>query len=209
MRLLRKSISGYLCVLAGLALAVILTGCYTLGIFGSDNPGPLIKSSHGTGTMAVDPLHIGDRIAVELAGIPDPIPSSPQDIKEDGSINLPYIGRVMADGKSPSTLEKEITAAYVPAYYTRIGITVTPVARYFFVMGQVVNPGRIIYAGPITVLSAIGAAGDFTPFANKRKVQVIRPDGSVVTINCFKAINKPKLDIFIHPGDKIQVGRRF
>jgi polysaccharide export outer membrane protein len=97
----------------------------------------------------------------------------------------------------------------VPTWYPHITVTVTPVARYFFVMGQVTSPGRILYTGPITLLGAIGAAGDFTPFAKKGAVEVIHANGALETINCRKAIHNPKLDIPIHPGDKIQVGRRF
>jgi hypothetical protein len=58
-------------------------------------------------------------------------------------------------------------------------------------------------------LGAIGAAGDFTPFADKRHVKVIHLDGTIKTVNCNKAITHPELDIPIYPGDKIQVGRRF
>ena len=156
-------------------------------------------------------MRIGDRLTVELSGISDSSVAGPkeQDIKEDGTINLPRIGSVAANGKSPSKLEHEIESLYVPAWYPQINVTVTPVARYFFVMGQVTNPGRQLYTGPITLLGAIGTAGDFTPFAKKGAVQVIHANGSIETINCRKAVGNPKLNIAIHPGDQIQVGRRF
>jgi polysaccharide export outer membrane protein len=146
---------------------------------------------------------------VEFSGIPDTIPPSEQDIKEDGSINLPYINRVAANGKSPSLLEKELEAAYVPAYYTHISVTVTPVARYFYVGGQVMQAGRILYTGPVTLMGAIEAAGDFTNFADRRHVQITRVGGKIEKINCVKAISHPELDAPIYPGDRIWVGRRF
>ena len=197
----------YLCVPCWLTLSVILAGC---GIFSSSTPPPTKPSATGTAIdFREDPLRIGDRVTVELSGIADPVPPKEQDIKEDGTINLPYIHSVVAAGKSPSKLEKEIETMYVPKWYPRITVTVTPVARYFFVMGQVTTPGRILYTGPIKLLGAIGAAGDFTPFAKKGAVQVIHADGAIETINCRKAIRDPKLNISIHPGDQIQVGRRF
>jgi protein involved in polysaccharide export with SLBB domain len=108
-------------------------------------------------------------------------------------------------------LEEDITHAYVPRYYNRLNVTVTPTARFFYVMGQVNNNtgGRIVYTGPITVLSAIAAAGDFTPYANKKDVQITRVNGQIDHVNCVKAIAHPELDLPVYPGDKIQVGRRF
>jgi len=208
MRLLRKNMLRSLCILCGLASAVILTSCQ---LFDS-HPKPPQHHPFGPGTNDVsrlDPLQIGDRIRVELSGTADTPESKEQDINADGSINLTRIGFVAASGKSASQLEKEIQAKYVPDWYPQITVTVTPVARYFFVLGQVVNSGRILYTGPITVLGAIGAAGDFTPFADKAHVKVIRADGSIETINCKRAITHPELDVPIYPHDKIQVGRRF
>lgn len=189
------------------ALVAVLAGCAA----NSTNADPPRAPAGSPAPLREDPLRIGDRVRVELSGIPDTIQPQEQDIKDDGSINLPYINRIQAAGKSPSQLEKEITAAYVPAFYTHIGITVTPMARYFYVLGQVNNNmgGRIMYNGPITVLGAIGAAGDFTPFADKRHVKLIRGNGEIKTINCVKAIAHPELDLPVYPGDKIQVGRRF
>ncbi len=180
----------------------MLTGC------GTTAPPQTSKSSPD---LRQDPLRIGDRIRVELSGIPDNILPVEQDIKEDGSLSLPYIGRVTAKGKSPSELEQEITAAYLRGYYTHISVTVTPTARFFFVGGQINNGtgGRILYSGPITVMGAIQAAGDFNPFANRRRVQITRVDGTIEFVNCVKAIKNPKLDLPVYPGDRIWVGRRF
>jgi len=181
-------------------MAAILAGCFT-----DSQPKP--PPPHDP---TQDPLRIGDRIKVELSGIPDSIPAIEQDIKEDGSINLPYVGRIIAAGKSPSKLEQEITTNYVPHYYTHISVTVTPMARFFYVGGQVNNNagGRITYAGPITVMGAIQAAGDFTPFADRKHVQITRADGTILKVNCVEAIKHPEKDLPIYPGDRIWVVRR-
>jgi protein involved in polysaccharide export with SLBB domain len=210
-RMLRKNMPRYTCVVCWLALAVILAGCGSLFSSNSPPPGSPVAAG-GTNAVREDPLRVGDRVKVELSGTADPVQPSDLEINADGTINLTHIGHVVAAGKSPSQLEKEIEAKYVPAWYPQITVTVTPTARFFYVLGQVNNAagGRILYTGPITLLGAIGAAGDFTPFADKRHVTVIRAlDGSVKTVNCIKAIKHPELDIPIYPGDKIQVGRRF
>jgi len=156
------------------------------------------------------PLRIGDRVRVELSGIPDHMDPLDRDVKDDGKISLPYIGDIPAAGKSPSQLEKDITDAYVGHYFVRITVTVTPTARYYYVMGQVNNngTGRIPYAGPITVLDAIAGAGGFTPFADKRHVQITRVNGDIQIVNCVKALKHPEQDLQVYPGDRITVKLR-
>jgi len=190
----------YVSALCLLVLAAMLAGC-------ASGPPPKPAPPHDP---TQDPLRIGDRIKVELSGIPDTIPASEQDIKEDGSINLPYVGRILVAGESPSKLEQEITTNYVPRYFTHISVTVTPMARYFFVGGQVNNNagGRILYTGPITIMGAIQAAGDFTPFAKKKDVQITRANGSIEHVNCVAAIKHPEKDVPIYPGDRIWVAHR-
>jgi protein involved in polysaccharide export with SLBB domain len=201
MRLLRQVMSRYVSALCSLMLAAVLAGC-------ASDPQTKPPPPHD---VTKDPLLVGDQIKVELSGIPDTFQLEPKEIEGDGSINLPYVGRITAADKSPSKLEQEITGAYVPHYYTHITVTVTPVARFFYVGGQVNNVagGRIPYRGPITLMGAIQAAGDFTPYANKRAVQVTRADGTILKVNCIQAIAHPEKDIPIYPHDRIWVGRRF
>jgi protein involved in polysaccharide export with SLBB domain len=206
MRLLRKIIPCSLCILCLLALAITLTGC--------DSPPPAKPAGNkpSSGDLITDPLRIGDRIKVELLGTADPYQPIEQEVKNDGTINLPLIGSVQAANVSPSQLEKDIEAKYKPAWYPHINVTVVPTARFIYVMGQVVGGGtggRILCTGSMTVLQAIAAAGDFTPFANRRSVQVTRADGVTVEHeNCVKALGTPKLDLRVYPGDTIYVGRR-
>jgi polysaccharide export outer membrane protein len=193
-----------LCALCSLALAAALAGC------GTNSP-PKTAGSFPQATNTDIPLQVGDKLRIELSGIPDPPLPIDQDIKGDGSITLPFIERVIAAGKTPIELEKEISSLYVTNWYKHISVTVTPVARFFYVGGDV-NPngsgGRVPYTGPITVLGAIWAAGDFSPFADKKHVQITRLNGAKVIVNCVKAIRDPRLDLPIFPGDRINVPRR-
>jgi polysaccharide export outer membrane protein len=207
MRLLRKNWPWYLCLLSSLALAAVLPGCGTKAPSKTAGSPPL-----ATNADFQTPLRVGDKIRVELTGIPDP-PVAPvdQDIMGDGSITLPYIQSVIAAGKTPIELQKEILSLYVPTWYKHANVTVTPVARFFYVGGQVNNGGsggRSIYTGPITVIGAIESVGDFTPFADKRHVQITRVNGTIEHVNCVKAIKNPKLDVPIYPGDRIYVPLR-
>ena len=79
--------------------------------------------------------------------------------------------------------------------------------RFYYVGGEVKGGGQRPYTGRITATQAIEAAGGFTDFSNKKKVQIIRADGRIQWLNAKAALKDPKLDLWIYPGDKIHVRR--
>lgn len=155
-----------------------------------------------------DTFSLGDQVIV-IFSEPSMQPHEER-IKEDGTITLHLIGPVKAVGKSPGELQKEIQGLYVPKYFQpgRLTVTVKSQERAYYVGGEVRNSNRYIYIGAITVTKAIQAAGDFTDFANKKKVRLTRVDGNKITVNCKKALEDSTLDPPVFPGDKIEVPRR-
>jgi polysaccharide export outer membrane protein len=166
----------------------------------------------GTGTSPTDltaaRFHVGDTVTVDFSGTADQIPEHVEPIKEDGTITLPLIGAVRALGKTAGELQNDIHDLYVPKFYVRLTVTVSSPQRVFYFGGEVKQPGRLIYAGETTVTKAIQAAGDFTDFANRNKVLLIRGTGDTIKVNCTKAMQDPSLDPPVYPGDQIQVPRR-
>ncbi len=146
----------------------------------------------------------GDSIKVEFSDTDlQPIET---EIKHDGTISLPLVDEAFkVSGKTAREAEVGIHGQYVPKFYKRLTVTVTPGARFFFVGGQVKQEGRLQYAGRITVLKAIQAAGGLTNFADKKRVQLTRANGQVVVIDWNKAIRDPSLDVEVYPGDQINV----
>jgi protein involved in polysaccharide export with SLBB domain len=196
----------------------ILNGCSSPpnDILFSDNP-QAPSALTGTGTPSTDTtstdltaarFHVGDTVTVDFSGAADPIPEHLEPIKEDGTITLPYIGPVRARGKTAGELQNDIHDLYVPKYYVRLTVTVSSPQRVFYVGGEVKQPGRQLYVGETTVTKAIQAAGDFTDFANRNKVWLIRSTGDRIKVNCNKALQDPSLDPPVYPGDQIQVPRR-
>jgi len=219
--------------LPGLVLAgLISSGCSSSSdtILFSDNPQPppaLAGTETETGTGAANPsgvanlppgaaagdliaarFHIGDTVTVDYSGTVTPIPENVQTVTEDGTITLPYLGAVRAVGLTAGELQKEIHDLYVPKYYVRLTITVSGQQRVFYVGGEVKQPGRQLYVGETTVTKAIQSASDFTDFANRSKVWLIRANGERIKVNCIKALQDPSLDPPVYPGDQIQVPRR-
>lgn len=207
MKQLRRLAQRGLVLACGMLFAsVLVTGCQTGSAISSgtsDQPRPIRASQQA------DEFRIGDLVVVTLSGLPETVPPHEERIKEDGTITLPYIGAVKAAEKTPGELQKEIHDLYVPKYYLHLTVTVKSQERVYYVGGEVKTPGRQIYMGETTVTKAIQSAGDFTDFANRRKVMVTRADGKILTVNCSKALGNPALDLPVFPGDKIDVPRRW
>jgi polysaccharide export outer membrane protein len=215
-------LSGLWVFLCGLVLAgAMFSGCVTTSgdpVF-TDNPHA--TASPGSPTPSSDAyaarFHVGETVVVSFSGgggssSPDSqnqiMPPHQEPIKEDGTITLDYIGPVKAAGKTPGELQNEIHDLYVPKYFVRLTVTVSSQDRVYYVGGEVVKPGVFQYLGETTVTKAIQAAGDFTDFANRSKVWLIRANGQRIKINCTKALENPSLDLPVYPGDQIQVPRR-
>jgi protein involved in polysaccharide export with SLBB domain len=194
-----------LCLLLILPLfALALAGCKTPDYSGE------LEAPNGVTTFSnLPPLQVGDTVTVTLSGIPEtPLPQE-KPINDDGTITLAQIGRIQAAGKTPGELEKAIHDTYVPGIYTHLDVTVkTTSDRVYFVRGEVKQPGREIYTGPITVTKAITSAGDFTDFANRKKVYLIRSNGKRFKLNCDNILNGDAPDPPVFPGDQIEVKRR-
>ena len=83
-----------------------------------------------------------------------------------------------------------------------------PGDRVYYVTGEVKQPGRQLYAGETTVTKAITTAGDFTDFANHKKVWLIRANGQRIKVNWTKRCKIRRKDPQVYPNDQIKVPRR-
>ncbi len=185
-------------------LALGLAGCAS-----TDNSGVMAPPKPDeAGDPAVARLHVGDTITVILDGLPDPITPHEESIKEDGTINLDLVGHVKAAGRTAGELQDAIHDLYVPRFYTHVTVTVKTGDRVFYVRGEVKGPGRQIYVGQITVTKAITSAGDFTDYANRKKVILTRANGQRFKLNCNDILDGTAPDPQVYPGDQIEVTRR-
>ena len=158
----------------------------------------------------LDKLRVGDKVTIDFYDMPVPFPQREERIKEDGTITLLEGKTFVAAGKTRGQLEQEIHDFYVPRYYVKMTISVRQMkeTQFYYVRGEVKVPGRQIYISRITVLRAIGSAGDFTDFARKTEIKLIRADGTTKTLNAKKLLKNPALDLEIFPGDTVYVPRR-
>jgi len=188
-------------VFAGVLLlsALLFSGCDTTKV------DPVFKQ--GSGAPEVARFSVGDTVTVTLTGLPEDVPVHTEPIKEDGTITMPDIGHVPAAGKTAGELQNTIHDLYVPKIYTHITVTVTSGDRVYYVKGEVKQPGRLIYVGEITVTRAIASAGDFTDFADRTDVWLIRGKHRL-KVNCKDVSEHPETDPIVYPGDLIEVRRQ-
>lgn len=202
-----------------LALALIVqTGCETTGGGGVSPSAPAAGATArestndaakpSSGPAVRDTLRPNDLVSVLFSGAATAPGRHDERIKDDGMLTLPLNLRIQAAGKTPGQLQNDIYKLYVPAYFKeQLTVTVALENRFFYVDGDVRTPNRYVYAGEMTVLKAIAAAGGFTDFANRKKVTLNRSNGEKLIINCEKALKNPALDRPVFPGDQISVRR--
>ncbi len=95
-------------------------------------------------------------------------------VDKDGYVNFPVVGRIKLGGYSLSEASKRVAdevKKHVPDPIINIEILSFTVT----VMGEVLQPGPVtVKNGRITILEAIGAAGDMTIFGERTNVLLTR-----------------------------------
>lgn len=161
-------------------------------------------------TCVDDVIRVGDTLNISLI-VPGEAAAAPEKqflVGSDGTVNLYLLGATKAAGVKFNDFEQAVQKAYIEKnYFKQVTVAVKPGDRFYSVGGEVNAKGRTIYVGQTTVLRAIASCGDFTEFANRRKVEITRADGKREIIDCKKAIADPKYDRPICPGDHINVPR--
>lgn len=191
-----------------LLLAMAAAGCGGGGRPSSANPAPAGEFGQPTENR----LRVGDALEVRLvtssarAGGQPAAEIVPVIVDENGEISLPLVGRIKAGGATPSELAERIQANYVPRFYVRCNVTVQVAARFFYVGGEVRASGRYPWTEDMTLLKAINAAGSFTDYANRTKVEIVRGREKMVE-NAEQIRQNPQHDVPIRPGDSIWVPR--
>lgn len=200
---LNRAINGRVWILL-ILLGMACCGCETVPTSGV----PLSQS--GDAPDSLETLRVGDRIRIIYLDIPTPPPAVEQVIPEDGKLTLHMGVEYNFAGKKKNQAEQDIGEIYVgeKRIYKRVTIVIEKQATFVSVEGEVRAPSSIVHRGDLTVLSAIAAAGGFTEFANRKNVAVTRGSNKQqITVNAKKAIDDPKLNLMLYPGDRVYVRR--
>lgn len=159
-------------------------------------------------------FRVGDPFDLKISGVPAEEQAQVNNtytVDADGSINLPYINKVKAQGLTPAQFAAAVEGAYRSGrIYSNPTITVVmqPTARFVNVGGAVRTPSRVPFTEDMTLLTAINAAGGFNDFADQRKVRVLR--GSAVQVYDVREFRRdPSRDVRLQPGDRVEIPQSF
>lgn len=159
----------------------------------------------------------GDAIQVFVWRNPELSISVP--VRPDGKISTPLVEDLVAVGKTPSQLARDIEARL--AEYIRspqVNVIVTGASSRFSnvrVIGQVGKPGTVPYREGMTVMDAVLEAGGLSEFAAGNRTRLIRKDESGkqtetrVKVDDLLRKGRLKENLSLRPGDVLIVPESF
>lgn len=130
-------------------------------------------------------------------------------IDENGEVSISSLGRVRIAGLTRTEAAERIENLLHNGLINDAVVTVSAYERYVTVMGEVARPGRVsIDRDNITLLEALGAAGDLTIHGRRDRVLVMRQEGNqtksyYVDLRSKDLLNSPVYNL--HQNDYIYV----
>ena len=166
-------------------------------------------------------LAIGDQLSFQI--IEDEEAPRLLTVTDSGDVQVPYIGRYPAAGKTCKELADTLKVELEKDYYLQatvvIAVDAKPRSRgKIYIVGAIHTPGPqdISSDEMLTVSRAILRAGSFTDFADQKNVQVTRGSGvgadakKTFNVNVAQIFEKGKTenDLALQPGDLIFIPER-
>jgi len=154
----------------------------------------------------------GDTIQVFVWRNPELSTTVP--VRPDGKITTPLVQDMVAVGKTPSQLSRDIETVlqeYIRSPQVNVIVT-NPVSAFSQVkiVGQVGSPQSLAYREGMTVLDAVLASGGLAPFAAGNRAKIVREiDGkhTEIKVKLADLVNKGamKHNLKLQPGDVLVV----
>ena len=197
--------------------ALLLSGCMTskatVTDAGAAPSAPTAMSGPSTfGTVLEDVrLHRRDRVSIRVLREPD-LSTDNVRVGEDGTIDMPFIGRVPAEGRTTAQLAEDIRARLAREYLRdpRVAVNVVEFGSHVVtVEGAVGQPGIFQFAPDTTLLGAVALARGPLRMAKLNQVAIFRTmDGarSVAVFDLKKVRSGEMADPVIVPGDRVIIG---
>jgi polysaccharide export outer membrane protein len=193
-------------VILGLAMTVLSVAACSSSNSGPPvvppAPAPTPDNAAVTGVIPNDQYVIGsgDSLSIFVYRNPD-LSDGGVSVRPDGRISTPLIEDIMAAGKTPTQLAREIEER-LKKYIQDPNVTVIvrsfvgPFDRQIRVLGEATDPSAIPYRDHMTLLDVMIATKGLTKYAAGNRAEIVRrdPDGKTTTI-------RVKLSDLIKDGD--------
>lgn len=129
-------------------------------------------------------------------------------VDKDGYVILPLIGKVMAKGRTTDQIRDEIRTKAAEFYKDPV-VTVRFANFKITVLGEVARPSTYVMPNEkVTLLDAIGIAGDLTIFGRRENVMLIRDNNGQKEFARFNLNNSNIFTspyFYLHQGDVVYV----
>jgi polysaccharide export outer membrane protein len=178
--------------------SIVLSGaCSTLAAAELPPPNPVQPAQAVSADYLIGP---GDSLQVFVWRNPDLTVTVP--VRPDGKISTPLVEDMVAVGKTPSNLARDIEKAlsvYVKSPQVNVIVTI-PASVYsqVKVIGQVLKPQALPYREGMRVLDAVLAVGGLGQFAAGNRARLVR------VVNGKSQEFKIKLESLVNSGDMNQ-----
>jgi polysaccharide export outer membrane protein len=133
-------------------------------------------------------------------------------VRRDGKISLPLLNDLQAAGLTPTQLGAEIVEKLrATIVHPQVTVIVAQMSGLrIYILGQVTRAGAYPLVPEMTVMQALSIAGGFTPYANLKKIYVMRSENGaskIFPMNYKEVVSgrKPQQNIPLKPGDTIVV----
>ena len=194
---MRLVVTAFLC-------AVLTSAC------GSSAPYVWVENVPAQASAQADDLVIKDTDTLNVRVFNQEPLSTRERVRSDGKISIPVVGEIMARGKKPSLLAKEIeeklkTVVVAPSVVVVIEQTTQfPVS----VIGEVKNGGTFPMDPGATLLNALATAGGLSDYASSDRIFVVRK-GKTPRIRFryddLRGGDEKAVNFALQPGDVVVV----
>ena len=137
---------------------------------------PLESRAPGQADYIIGP---GDTLSIFVYRLPELSTDLP--VRPDGRLSMPLISDIVAAGKTPTQLGKEIETRlkeYVrdPTVTVMVRSFVGPTSRQIRIIGEAAQPKALPYRDGMTVMDVLIEAGGLTRYAAGNRAELVRRD---------------------------------
>ncbi|ASL29059.1 polysaccharide biosynthesis/export family protein [Azotobacter chroococcum] len=148
-------------------------------------------------------LASGDVIRINVFGEQD-LSIEEVRLTDAGTFSYPFIGEVLAKGKTSAELEQLLTDKLKGDYLVNPRVSVSVLKyREFYISGEVKEPGGYPYQPGLTLRRAIALSGGLTELASTGRITIIRD------LDPNRVPERVSLDTLVYPGDSITIDQGF
>ena len=165
-----------------------------------------------TGGAGVDAEHyiIGAEDGLQITVWKEQTLSGSVPVRPDGMISMVLVGDIKAAGRTPMQLAADITER-LKKYIQDPNVSVLVMgvnSRKIYMVGEVGHAGPLALSPGMTGLQAIAASGGLSPYANAKKIYILRTEEGKqqkIPFDYKKALKGDALGPELKPGDTIVV----